>query len=259
MVFDPIKENLLNRRLLFTSEERRELNAGLRWKSPKRSSYKPSVIRSSKYCFGPKAVKFKSYARYGGDVSSYVNYLDSYHASISERMDIAKKNILKCVLFESRVIRLFIGNLIHAGGRQKAISIFRAFLFSLAKSEFYLNSGYRSPLHVLFAAVQMISPRVVLCSKRVGGVVYRLPIFIARDRRSYSFGVRWIVQAARKRSGASMPLRLVSEICDLFEKKGLAYKRKVELYNIALSNKPFLHYLRRRKRRGRLLARLNRK
>jgi len=243
----------------FSRAERRKLNAALRWKSPKRSKRRRTTFRRFDHVAEPAVVEFQPYASYKGDVSSYTAYLDSYYASVSDRATAARKSSVKRIFFESRVIRLFIGNLIRAGGRQRAIRIFRAFLFSLSRSDFYTKGSYKSPLHALFSAVQMVSPRVVLCSKRVGGVVYRLPIFIARDRRSYSFGVRWIVQAARKRSGSSMSSRLVSEICDLFEKKGSAYKRRLELYNVALSNKPFLHYLRRRKRRGRLLARLNRR
>jgi small subunit ribosomal protein S7 len=253
------KEPFRGRVPFFSGVERRELNAGLRWKDFKR--VKKYRLPAQHWRPSPRmrVVGFKPYSLHKGDVSSYTSYLGDYYTSVSNRMVAARKDTMKRIFFESRVIKLFIGNLIHAGGRQKAIRVFRSFLFSLAKSEFFLNGNYQSPMHAVFGAVRMVSPRVVLCSKRVGGVVYRLPIFVARDRRSYSFGVRWIVQAAKKRSGGSMSSRLVSEICDLFEKKGAAYKRKIELYSVAVSNKPFLHYLRRRKRRGRLLARLNRK
>jgi small subunit ribosomal protein S7 len=54
--------------------------------------------------------------------------------------------------------------------------------------------------------------------------------------------MRWIVEAARKRSDKSMVSRLANEISDAMESKGSAVKKREDVHRMAEANKAFAHY-----------------
>src|SRR5215210_1291608 len=77
--------------------------------------------------------------------------------------------------------------------------------------------------------------------RRVGGATYQVPVEIRGDRRM-SLGVRWLVQAARKRSGKSMSEKLASELVDAMNGIGAAVKRREDTHKMAEANKAFSHF-----------------
>ncbi len=78
-------------------------------------------------------------------------------------------------------------------------------------------------------------------SRRVGGSTYQVPVEI-RDKRREALAMRWIIQAARARSGSSMAVRLSTEILDAFNSTGTAFKKKEDTHRMAEANKAFSHY-----------------
>jgi small subunit ribosomal protein S7 len=54
--------------------------------------------------------------------------------------------------------------------------------------------------------------------------------------------MRWLVEAARKRSEKSMDLRLAGELLDAYEGKGTAVKKREDTHRMAEANKAFAHY-----------------
>jgi small subunit ribosomal protein S7 len=54
--------------------------------------------------------------------------------------------------------------------------------------------------------------------------------------------MRWLVEAARKRSEKSMGLRLAQEMLDASENKGTAVKKREDVHRMAEANKAFAHY-----------------
>src|SRR5690554_8090853 len=94
------------------------------------------------------------------------------------------------------MLKTFLGALIRRGKKSKAVKIFRSLIRLISISKFYKrrrkkNRQYKkqSPMRFIFRAVVLASPRIMLKSKRVGGVIYRLPIFIEGSRRARSFGI----------------------------------------------------------------------
>lgn len=57
----------------------------------------------------------------------------------------------------------------------------------------------------------------------MGGSTYQVPVEVRPVRRN-ALGMRWIVDAARKRGDKSMALRLANELSDASENKGAAVK-----------------------------------
>ena len=54
--------------------------------------------------------------------------------------------------------------------------------------------------------------------------------------------MRWIIAAARKRSGHGMRDRLAAELLDAYNNTGTAFKKKEDTHKMADANKAFAHY-----------------
>ena len=90
-------------------------------------------------------------------------------------------------------------------------------------------------------ALDEVSPVVEVKSRRVGGANYQVPIEIRPSRRQ-ALAMRWIVEAARKRSEKSMNLRLAGELMDASQKKGSAVRKREDVHKMAEANKAFSHF-----------------
>jgi small subunit ribosomal protein S7 len=96
-------------------------------------------------------------------------------------------------------------------------------------------------IEVFNKAMENIKPVMEVKSRRVGGATYQVPIEV-RPVRQQSLGIRWIVDAARKRNERTMVERLSNELMDAATEKGSAFKKKEDTYKMAEANKAFAHY-----------------
>lgn len=103
------------------------------------------------------------------------------------------------------------------------------------------TKGHDDPLEVFLKALENVKPMVEVKSRRVGGSTYQVPVEI-RDKRREALAMRWIIQAARARSGKSMAERLSVELMDSFNSTGTAFKKKEDTHRMAEANKAFAHY-----------------
>ena len=78
-------------------------------------------------------------------------------------------------------------------------------------------------------------------SRRIGGATYQVPNEVKADR-AQALAIRWLVEAARKRSGKSMQDKLYQEFLDAFDNKGGAVKKREDVHKMADANKAFAHY-----------------
>jgi len=97
------------------------------------------------------------------------------------------------------------------------------------------------PLETLEAALESVRPMVEVKSRRVGGATYQVPVEVRPARRN-SLAMRWLIDAARKRSEKSMVGRLAGELMDASASKGSAVKKKEDIHRMAEANKAFSHY-----------------
>ena len=97
------------------------------------------------------------------------------------------------------------------------------------------------PVELFKKALDTIGPMVEVKSRRVGGANYQVPIEI-RPARRQALAMRWIVDAARKRSEKSMNLRLAGELLDASQKKGSAVRKREDVHKMAEANKAFSHF-----------------
>ena len=99
----------------------------------------------------------------------------------------------------------------------------------------------KDPLEVLLKALDNVKPMVEVKSRRVGGATYQVPMEIRESRRE-ALAMRWIIDAARKRSGHGMADTLASELLDAYNNTGSAYKKREDVHKMAEANKAFAHY-----------------
>jgi small subunit ribosomal protein S7 len=99
----------------------------------------------------------------------------------------------------------------------------------------------KEPLEVFLKAVDNVKPMVEVKSRRVGGSTYQVPIEVRESRRE-ALAMRWIINAARGRSGRSMKEKLSAELLDAFNSTGVAFKKKEDTHRMAEANKAFSNY-----------------
>jgi small subunit ribosomal protein S7 len=151
------------------------------------------------------------------------------------RRVIAKREVLPDPKFGSQDVAKFVNVLMIQGKKSVAERIIYG-AFDQIKGK----SG-KDPLEVFLQAVGNIKPVVEVKSRRVGGANYQVPVEVRPVRRA-ALAMRWLREAARKRSEKSMGMRLAGELLDAAEGRGGAIKKREEVHRMAEANKAFAHY-----------------
>ena len=151
------------------------------------------------------------------------------------RREVPKRDILPDPKFGSVDVSKFVNVLMTAGKKSVAERIIYG-----AFSNIQSKSG-KEPLEVFMAALNNVKPVVEVKSRRVGGANYQVPVEVRPSRRM-ALSMRWLREAARKRSEKSMGLRLANELLEAAEGRGSAMKKRDEVHRMAEANKAFAHY-----------------
>jgi small subunit ribosomal protein S7 len=94
---------------------------------------------------------------------------------------------------------------------------------------------------LLSRALDNVKPMVEVKSRRVGGATYQVPVEVRPARRE-TLAMRWVIDAARKRSEKSMAQRLANELLEASDNRGSAVKKREDTHRMAEANKAFSHY-----------------
>jgi len=137
--------------------------------------------------------------------------------------------------YNSVLVSKFVNRMMWQGKRAISLRLVHGALEILqAKTE-------KEPLEVFTKALENVKPVVEVKSRRVGGATYQVPVEIRESRRE-ALGMRWIINAARARSGHDMSERLAAELMDAYNNTGTAFKKKEDTHKMAEANKAFAHY-----------------
>ena len=151
------------------------------------------------------------------------------------RREVPKREILPDPKFGSVDVAKFVNVLMLSGKKSVAENIiYDAFEQIQAKSG-------KDPLEVFMAAMNNAKPMVEVKSRRVGGANYQVPVEVRPVRRQ-ALAMRWIREAAVKRSEKSMAQRLAGELLEAAESRGGAMKKRDEVHRMADANKAFSHF-----------------
>ncbi len=154
---------------------------------------------------------------------------------MARRRVAARREILPDPKFGSETLAKFINMVMKDGKKSVAERVLYGALDQIAEKK----GG--DPLEVLEAALENVRPLVEVKSRRVGGATYQVPVEVRPVRRN-ALAMRWLIEAARKRSEKSMAARLAGELMDAAESRGAAVKKKEDTHRMAEANKAFSHY-----------------
>ena len=97
------------------------------------------------------------------------------------------------------------------------------------------------PRQVFEKAMRNVMPVLEVRPRRVGGATYQIPLEV-RPARQMSLAMRWLLGAARSRTGRPMSERLAAELVDAYREQGSAIKKRDDTHKMAEANKAFVHY-----------------
>lgn len=102
----------------------------------------------------------------------------------------------------------------------------------------------KEPLEVFQTAMKNAMPILEVKSRRVGGATYQVPMEV-RGGRKFALGSRWIIEAARAKTGKPMAEKLAQEFLDAANNVGSAIKKRADVHRMAEANRAFAHFTRR--------------
>jgi len=145
------------------------------------------------------------------------------------------REVMPDPLYNSVIVTRFINKMMKDGKKSASEKIiYNALAHISSKDEL-------EGIEVFTAAIENVKPILEVKSRRVGGATYQVPVEV-RPVRQLSLGIRWLVDASRKRNERTMALRLANELMDAATNKGSAFKKKEDTYKMAEANKAFAHY-----------------
>ncbi len=154
---------------------------------------------------------------------------------MSRRRVAAKRDVIPDPKFRSEMLSKFMNMVMVSGKKSVAERIVYGALDVIG------DKGHEQPLDVLTRALENVQPRVEVKSRRVGGATYQVPVEVRPSRRA-ALAMRWLIEAARKRSERTMSGKLAGELLDAFDGRGSAAKKREDTHRMAEANKAFSHY-----------------
>jgi small subunit ribosomal protein S7 len=151
------------------------------------------------------------------------------------RREVPKREVLPDPKYVSQDVSKFINVVMTSGKKSVAERMVYGAFEQIAKK------GNKDPLEIFSTALSNIRPMVEVKSRRVGGANYQVPVEVRSVRRT-ALAMRWLRDAARKRSEKSMAARLANELQEAAEGRGGAMKKREEVHRMAEANKAFSHY-----------------
>ena len=176
---------------------------------------------------------------------------------MSRRHRAEKREILPDPKFGDIVLSKFINNVMYGGKKTAAEHIVYGAIDILEKKGANENKkdesdesssedgdaiSYKSQgLRLFHNALKNVRPKLEVRSRRVGGATYQVPVEVRPDR-AVALSMRWLIEAARKRSENTMVDRMANELFDAANERGNAMKKKDDTHKMADANKAFAHY-----------------
>lgn len=99
----------------------------------------------------------------------------------------------------------------------------------------------KQPIDIFKQAIKNAMPIVRVKARRIGGATYQVPMEV-EPRVSEALAHRWLISAARKRSGRTMIDKLMNELLDAYNNKGKAVETKEATHKMAEANKAYAHF-----------------
>jgi small subunit ribosomal protein S7 len=150
---------------------------------------------------------------------------------------VQKRQINPDTLYNSVMVTKLINYIMRDGKKTVAqTQVYKAFTLLSEKGE--------DPLKGFEKALQNVGPKVEVKARRLGGANYQVPVEVKHERRM-SLALRWIIEAARKRSNReyhSFAEKLSAELQAAMANEGEAVRKREMALRQADANKAFAHF-----------------
>ena len=153
------------------------------------------------------------------------------------RRIVAKREILPDPKYHNQTVAKFINHVMVSG--KKAVAE-RIVYGALSRIE---GRGAGNPVDIFEKALEAVAPFVEVKARRVGGATYQVPVEVRPSRRQ-ALAMRWLIDAARQKTGKPMHMRLAEEILSANKKEGIAFKKREDTLRMAEANRAFAHFAR---------------
>ncbi len=147
---------------------------------------------------------------------------------------VQKRQVTPDTIYNSIVVAKLINYIMRDGKKTVAqAQVYNAFQILAEKGE--------DPLKSFEKALQNVGPKVEVKARRIGGANYQVPVEVRPERRT-SLALRWIIEAARKRSNKEFHTfaeKLAAELNDAIQNQGEAVRKREIAIKQADANKAF--------------------
>lgn len=99
----------------------------------------------------------------------------------------------------------------------------------------------RNPIEIFKEALENVTPKIEVRSRRIGGATYQIPVEVS-PRRGSALALKWLKTGIVNIKGRDLSTKVTNVILDSLENKGWAAKKKEDVFKMAEANKAFAHY-----------------
>lgn len=150
---------------------------------------------------------------------------------------VKKRDLTPDPIYKNKLVTKLINKIMRSGKKSVAQNqVYEAFEIIRQKNE--------DPLEVFNKAVQNVSPRMEVRSRRVGGAAYQVPMEV-RPERKIVLALHWIIDASRKRPNKeyhTFAQKFAVELLDAAQGQGGAIKKRDIMHRMAEANRAFAHF-----------------
>ena len=154
---------------------------------------------------------------------------------MSRRNRPEKREILPDARYNSVDVQSFINRIMKNGKKSVAASLVYDALELVGE-----RTG-KEPLDVFKQALKNVMPVMEVKPRRVGGATYQVPMEVP-PYRQFALATRWMIAAARARSGKTFAEKLAGEFMDAANSTGASVRKREETHRMAEANRAFSHY-----------------
>lgn len=150
---------------------------------------------------------------------------------------VAKRKVEADKIYNNTMVSRFINRIMHDGKKTVAQSkVYSAF-------DLLTEQGH-DPMQIFDKAIQNVAPKVEVRARRLGGANYQVPVEVRSERKN-TLAIRWIIEAARKRSNKEYKRfeeKIAAELLAASNGEGDAMKKKDVMHKQAEANRAFAHF-----------------
>lgn len=138
------------------------------------------------------------------------------------------------------IMRLLVANMVRRGNLSRSQRLFYQMLINMKVKHYKQGESYIEGLDYIAESIRKVSPVFYLKDKKVGAVVYKLPMPLYPPKDCIR-AIRWLLE--KELMGIPSIAILEKEIKAIYSGESDLYARREELYRVARENRPFIKHL----------------